>query len=222
MWAIAVALLMLQPVDYQTVDYIGKGMKALEDAKYEAAVQAFQKALQADPKDYFSHFNLALAYGFLQKDAEAIAEYRLTLELKPALFEAELNAGILLMRSKDPVAALPLLEDAAGQKPNEFRPRYYLAEAQLQTGAFDKAEVSYKLALELDPKSGSAELGMAHALVREGRLADADPHFRLAGQLEPKYRSYLLEPGPVDAGQQAVCRCDSGAGSSVRQGPDRG
>lgn len=188
MWAIAVAFFLLQAVDYNA-----EGMKALEEGKYDAAVQAFGKALETDPQDYTVHFNLALAYSFLHKDAEGIAEYRKTLELKPGLYEAQLNAAILLMRQKDPVAALPLLEGAVGQKPQEFRSRYYLAEAQFQTGVFDKAEASYRQALETDPKSAASELGMAHALVGQGKLADADPHFRQAGQLDAKYRDYLLE-----------------------------
>jgi tetratricopeptide (TPR) repeat protein len=188
MWALLAALFFLQGTDSYSV-----GMKALEEGKYDAAVEAFTKAIAADAKDYTAHFNLALAYGFLHKDAEGIAEYRKTLEMKPGLYEAQLNGGILLMRQKNPAEALPLFEGAAGQKPKEYRPRYYLAEAQLQTGAFETAAENYRLALELDPKSANAELGLAHALAQQGKLADADPHFRQAAQLEPKYREYLLE-----------------------------
>jgi Tfp pilus assembly protein PilF len=188
MWTVLAALCFLQSNDFSA-----DGLKALEDGKYEAAIQAFTKAIEADSKDYFAHFNLALAYTFVQKDAEAIAEYRKTLELKPGLFEAQLNGGIVLMRQKNPAEALPWLEGAAAQKPQEFRPRYYLAEAQLQTAALDQAAQNYRLALDLDPKSANAELGMAHALAQQGKLADADPHFRQAASLEPKYRDYLLE-----------------------------
>jgi Tfp pilus assembly protein PilF len=188
MWAIAAALFFLQASDFSS-----EGMKALEEGKYEAAVQSFTKAVAADTKDYFAHFNLAMAYGFLHKDAEGIAEYRKTLELKPGLYEAALNAGILLMRQKSPAEALPLFESAAGQKPKEFRPRYYLAEAQLQTGEPAKAEGNYRLALELDAKSAGAQLGMAHALARQGKLAEAAPYFRQAAQLDPNYRDGLLE-----------------------------
>lgn len=188
MWAVAVALLLLQ-----TPDYNSDGLKALDEAKYPAAVEAFTKAIAADPKDYSAHFNLALAYSLLHKDAEGIAEYRKTLELKPGLYEAELNGGILLLRQKNPAEALPLLEKAVEQKPKEFRPRYYAAEAQLATGALDKAAESYRLALELNPKSADAELGLAHALAQRNQLADAAPHFRQAAQLDPKYRDNLLE-----------------------------
>ena len=188
MWAIAAAIFFFQASDFSSV-----GMKALEEGKYEAAVQAFTKAVEADAKDYFAHFNLAMAYGFLHQDAEGIAEYRKTLAIKPGLYEAELNAGILLMRQKDPAEALPLFQTAAEQKPREFRPRYYLAEAQLQTGAPSKAEENYRLALELDFKSAGAHLGVAHALARQGKLAEAAPHFRQAAELDPNYRDGLLE-----------------------------
>lgn len=172
-------------------------MKALEEGKYEAAVAAFQKAIAADPKDYFAHFNLAMAYSFLHQDAEGVAEYRKTLEIKPGLYEAELNGGILLLRQKNPAEALPLFEDAARQKPQEFRPRYYLAESQLQTGDAVKAEESYRLALALDAKSAGAQLGMAQALVQQGKPADAEPYFRQAAQMDPQYHDYLLELAAV-------------------------
>ncbi len=187
MWALAALLF------WQAANPSSDGLKALNEHRYEAAVQAFTKAIEADPKDYTAHFNLALAYGFLNKDAEAIAEYRKTLELKPGLYEAQINGGMVLLREKQPAGALPLLEAAAKQKPKEFRPLYYLAEAQLQTGALADAEASYRAALALDAKSANAELGLAHALARQGKLDDAAPHFRTAAQLDPRLRTYLLE-----------------------------
>ena len=188
MWAIAAALFFLQATDYSA-----EGMKALESAKYDAAVEAFNKAIQADPKDYAAHFNLGLAYSLLHRDAQGIAEYRKTLELKPGLFEAELNAGILLLRQKNPAEAEPLLEQAAEQKPQEFRPRFYLAEAQFQNGDPAKAELSYQAAVGLDPKSAGAQLGLARALAQQKKLDDAAPHFREAAKLDPAFGDALLE-----------------------------
>src|SRR4051812_3061913 len=165
MWALLAAFLLLQ-----TPDFIAEGQKALDEGKYDAATQAFTKAVEADPKDYSAHFNLALAYSLSGKDAEGLAEYGKTLELKPGLYEAELNAGILCLRQKAPADALPLLGHAAEQKPAEFRPLFYLAEAQLQSGALEAAEASYRRALELDPKSAASELGLAHALSGQSKL----------------------------------------------------
>src|ERR1700678_4689406 len=90
----------------QSTDFSAEGLKALEERRYDAAVQSFQKAIEADAKDYSAHFNLALAYGFLNKDDDGIAEYRKTLELKPGLEAAEVNEGILLFRQNRPADAL--------------------------------------------------------------------------------------------------------------------
>src|ERR1035437_6153111 len=179
MWALAVALLCAQ-----ATDPVSEGLKALEEGKNEAAVQAFGRALAADPQDYFSHFNLALAYGALRRDAEAAAEYRKTLKLKPELYEAELNLGMLLMRDKEPADALPLLEAAATRKPAEFQPRFFLAEAQLETGAAEKAEENFRLAVAANPKAAEAHLGLAQALARQDKLAEAAPYYRQAGELD--------------------------------------
>jgi tetratricopeptide (TPR) repeat protein len=187
MWAV-VAFVLLQAADFNA-----EGGAALDAGKYEAAAQAFTQAIQADPQDYTAHFNLALSYSFLHRDTEGMAEYRKTLEIKPGLYQAELNLGILLLRQKEPADAVAPLEGAAEQKPQEFRPRYYLAEAQLATGDLAKAEENYRLALGLDPKSAAAEAGMARALARDGKLEDAAPHFRQAAALDANYREAILE-----------------------------
>lgn len=187
MWAIAVLLF------FQAAAPGTEGMKALDEGRYEAAAQAFTKAVESDPRDYTAHFNLALAYGFLHRDAEGIAEYRKTLELKPGLYEAQLNATILLLRQKNPADALPLIEAAAAQKPGEFRARYYLAEAQLAAGAAADAEATFRKALELDAKSADGELGLARALAGQGKVAEAAPHFREAAARAPEFRDGLLE-----------------------------
>src|SRR5437764_7467117 len=137
MWVLAAFLFFAQ------ADATADGLKALEEGRYEAAVSSFGKAIEADPKDYFAHFNLAMAYTLLHKDAEAVAEYRKTLEIKPGLYEAELNGGIVLMRQKNPADAIGLLEDAVRQKSAEFRPRYYFSEALLETGDYARASESF-------------------------------------------------------------------------------
>lgn len=187
MWAIA-ALLFFQAASPGT-----DGLKALDEQRYNDAVAAFTQAIAADPKDYSAHFNLALSYGFLHRDAEGIAEYRKTLELKPGLYEAQLNESILLLRQKNSAEALPLLQAAAAQKPSEFRPRFYLAEAQLAAGDPVQAEQSYRTAVQLDARSAAAQLGLARALARQGKLAEAAPQFRQAAALDPGYRDALLE-----------------------------
>ncbi len=174
-----------------------QGLKALDEKRYQAAVDSFAQALAADPKDYSLHFNLALAYSLMGKHAEAIPEYKKTLDLKPGLFEAELNVGISLLREKQASEAVPYLTEAAAQNAKQYRPNYYLAEALLGAGEAAKAEQSFTAALAIDPQAPAAELGLAHALAKQERLDDAAAHFKKAAELNPMYRDDLLELGSL-------------------------
>jgi tetratricopeptide (TPR) repeat protein len=189
MWFLATLHLFLA---FQS-NFYEQGMKAMQEQRYQAAVDDFNNAIAAEPKDYALHFNLALAYSLMGKDAEGVTEYKKCLELKPDLYQANLNVGILLLRDKQPAGAVSYLTAAIAEKPKEFRPNYYLAESLAAAGEYDKAEPPYQAALEIDPKSAAAESGLGRALAKQDRLADAAPHFRKAAELDPKYRDSLLE-----------------------------
>ena len=200
MWITAAALLFLQAANPAS-----DGMKALDEGKYEAAAEAFTRAVAADPGDYSAHFNLALAYSLLQQDDRGIAEYRKTLELQPGLYQAELNLGILLLRQKKAADAITLLEDAVKQKPAEYRPHFYLAEAERETGDIAQARANYEAALNANAKSAGAQLGLGRVLAQQGKLPEAAPHFRQAAEVDANYRDALLELAGLyeKAGQRA-------------------
>ncbi len=170
-----------------------QGLKALDEKRYPDAVANLTQAIAADPKDYSLHFNLALAFSLMGKHADAIPEYKKTLELKPDLNEAQLNLGISLLREKHPGDAVQYFAQAVGEKANDYRANYYLAAALLGAGDFSKAEQSYVAALAIDPKSPDAELGLAHAFAGENKLEDAAAHFKKAAELNANYRDDLLE-----------------------------
>jgi tetratricopeptide (TPR) repeat protein len=188
MWALVAFLLL-----FEATDFNAEGRKALDAEDYAAAAGWFTQAVAADATDYFAHFHLALADSLLNKDEEAIAEYRKVLELKPGLYEAELNLGIVLLRRKRAGEAVVLLKPAAEAKPAEYRPRFYLAEALLAAGELEPAEQEYKAAVELNPKAAEAELGLARAQSRQNRLPEAAIHFRKAAELDPAFEDALFE-----------------------------
>lgn len=189
MWPSAVLVLFLALQS----NYYELGMKALDEKRYQDAIDNLLNAVAAEPKDFSLHFNLALAYSLMGKDPEAIPEYKKALEMKPGLYQAELNLGILLLREKRGAEAVPYLTAAVAEKPKEYRPNFYLASALFAAGDFAKAEQGYKTALEIDAKSPDAEIGLARAIAKQDRVAEAAPHFQAAAQLNPNYRDGLLE-----------------------------
>jgi protein O-GlcNAc transferase len=74
-----------------------------------------------------------------------------------------------------------------------YRPQFFAAEALREAGQADKAERYYKAAIEADPKSAVAELGLARSVAKQNRLDEAAPHFRKAAELDPAFRDALLE-----------------------------
>jgi len=198
MW---LSLALISLLAYQA-NFYEQGMKALDEKRYQDAVQSFTSAIAAEPKDYTLYFNLALTYSLMGKDADAIPQYQKALELKPDLYQANLNVGISLLRGKRGAEAVPYLTNAVSEKPKEYRPNYYLGASLLAAGDFAKAEQAYKAALEIDLKSPDAELGLAHALEKQNRLADAAPHFQKAADANPNYRDDLLELASLYEAQQ--------------------
>ncbi|MBV9442707.1 MAG: tetratricopeptide repeat protein, partial [Acidobacteriaceae bacterium] len=128
-------------------DAENRGLQALDKGDYAQAEQIFSGLVSQDPKDYGALFNLALAETGLKKNDQATEHYRKVLSLKPGLYEAELNLGILELREQHAADALPLLQDAAKQKPSAAPPHRYLGDAYLTSGDAAAAEEQYKQAV---------------------------------------------------------------------------
>ncbi len=173
-------------------DHAAEGRKALEANQFIQAAEHYQKAVDADPKDWTSRFHLALSLSLLNKDPEAIAAYRKVLEDQPDLYEAQLNLGILLLRQKDAPEAEKLLAAAAEKKPKEYRPQFYLAEARAAIGQAAPAEAAYRTSLEIQPKSAEAALGLGRVLAKSAQWDEAEKYYRQAAE-DPEYRRAPLE-----------------------------
>jgi tetratricopeptide (TPR) repeat protein len=173
----------------QSPNVLEDGNNALDAKQYDRAIQLFTAATAADPKDYTAHFQLALTYNLLGRDADAIPHYKAALELQPGMYAAELNLALSLMRANQPDAAAAHFKAAVELKPTEFRPALGLAQAYYEMRRFPQAEVAFRKALALDSRSAAAESGLAMSLIRQNRADDAAPHVQQAFVLDRSYRS---------------------------------
>ena len=176
---------------------IEEGIKLLDAGKPAEAEAQFLKAVAADAKDYSAYFNLAFAQSVQNKDSEATINYRKVLELKPGLYEAELNLGILLLRQKLPKDAIPLLDTAAKAKPDQYRPNYYLGEALIDVNRGAEAEAAYRRALAINAKSAEAAQGVGQSLLNQGKTADGAVFIEQAASLDPNFQPALLHLASV-------------------------
>jgi tetratricopeptide (TPR) repeat protein len=194
-WIGVLAALLALAAQLNSVDQQGASeaaLKALEAGNPAAAEVLLRPAAAANPADYSIHFNLALALSMQNKDAEAEKELRRTLELEPGLYQAEMNLGILLLRNRRASEAVEPLKAAADAKAGEARPNLLYGQALLESGDSAAAAERYGRAAEADAKSAEAQLGWARALLKTNP-GDSEAHYRKAAELDPQWRSALLE-----------------------------
>ena len=82
-----------------------------------------------------------------------------------------------------PAEAIPQLEDAIDELPNNAEPHYLLGVAYLMQRQPDKAIPAFQQALKLNPQYGEAAAGLGNAYLAKGMKAEAEKAFQLAAQL---------------------------------------
>jgi tetratricopeptide (TPR) repeat protein len=119
------------------------------NGRFEEAITEYQIAIRQNPNDEAAHFGLALAQSQVGRVLEAVQSYLQALKIKPDLWEAELNLGILLMGEKDWNQALVHFERARGLNARSFPATFYAAKAQGVLEKPEEAEPLFLSALDL-------------------------------------------------------------------------
>jgi tetratricopeptide (TPR) repeat protein len=149
-------------------DAFNQGMEALKTKQYEAAVGAFQKAGELDPKQYVVWANLAEAYvglasnktGAEQQAAldKSVESFTKALELKPDDAATHNNFALALAKGKRFDQAKEELAKAAQlDPPNAGKYFYNLGAVLVNTGQLEPAGDAFKKAIEADPNYADAQ-----------------------------------------------------------------
>lgn len=92
-----------------------------------------------------------------------------------------------LLAARDAVAAVPLLQQAAGQLPGERAIERLLALALYGTSSFGAAEPILRRLVEASPLDADVRHLLGQTLAALGRTEEAHTHLALAGRLSPAY-----------------------------------
>jgi Flp pilus assembly protein TadD len=159
--------------------FLRAGMANEHTGDHRGAERTFRRGLDIAPED--PELRNALGWTLFQdgRTAEAVAEYERALRADPAHAKAHNNLALALVE-------LGRLDDAARhfQASLDVEPKAEiysdLGFTMAQLGRPDEALADYRKALALDPGCPSAHFNLAVSLVRAGRLADAETHYRKA------------------------------------------
>lgn len=169
---------------------VDQAEEAIARQDFTAAEKLLVEATGRDPRDHRAWFDLGFVYSATGRKPDAIAAYRKSVEIKPDVFETNLNLGVLLAQQNSPEAE-KFLRTATALKPAQNAAaslaRAWTALGRLLEPADAKAAAdAYRHAADLTPNAAAPHLAAAAALEKSGDLAGAEAEFKRTAELDPK------------------------------------
>lgn len=131
----------LQKDSAQFLFELGVVCKAADQT--DAAIDAYQQAIELDPTFIRAHFNLANLLGQQNKTDEAVRHYQQALKHKPDYHAAFVNLCALLDQQQDTETLAQLCDQYANSNPGFAYIDYFRGRLWHQSGEFEKAVGAY-------------------------------------------------------------------------------
>jgi len=132
-------------------EWTDRGNTAAQQGDYEAAAEAFEHAVEANPTDARARYNLALAQQYLGDSESAVAGYRRAIDLDPQLIDAYTNLGNLYSELGMHEEALETFRVALEFDPENDELYINLGDAFRLQNLYQDAIQAYRQALILNP-----------------------------------------------------------------------
>jgi tetratricopeptide (TPR) repeat protein len=213
-------------------DAFNQGVQALNAKQFDAAIAAFTKASEMDPKQHVVWAQLAEAYmqaGNAKTGADqdalyakGLESYQKAMELKPEDAAYHNNFALALARARKFDEAKAELTKAAELDPPQAGRYYYnLGAVLVNTGQLDPAGDAFKKAIEADPNYAPAQYQYGVYLVSKAQTTPDGKVIPVPGTREA-FEAYLkLEPnGPfADSAKGMIASMDASL-STAYKNPD--
>ena len=132
--------------------YVSLGFVYSEGLKQpQKAIDAYQKAIEIDPRYEMAHRNMAISYWDLGEPDKALQKLDDALQLVPDSYNALLNKGIYLQNLKRYDEAIKAFHNLLQYYPNNQKGQINLAYNYYDTQQYRKAIEHFKTVLTIDP-----------------------------------------------------------------------
>lgn len=157
------------------------------------------------PANAWAQNNLGMVYLIENRDADAEAQFRRALELKPDLAEAHNNLGSQLLAHGKPAEATEHFRIAVRLTPQDPDAHSNLANGLLYENDTAGAIEQYRAAIRLQPDNFIAHNNLGNTFARSGNVPEAVAQYREALRIDPanasvhnNWGNVLLPTGAVD------------------------
>ena len=181
-----------KPNDVKSMALTYLGIMADDEAKPNLAADFFERGIKFDERNFYAHYNLAIALRHKGLFKEAIAALERAQKLRPDLVEAQNLKGQLQYQNQDLKGAESTLKQAIETSKDPLA-YYNLGMVYKKDGKFAEAKAAFLDALnaaaagEIAYKAAT-QLGMLHAT--QGDLPNAKYYFERAVALAPANSKY--------------------------------
>jgi tetratricopeptide (TPR) repeat protein len=164
--------------------FFERGAAAYKEKKYDAALEAFDRAVSINPEFHAAYFMRAVVHRRRGEDDAAIADYTSAIRIKPDDPDAYYNRALIRLDHGDPERALADFGEFAQRKPDDPDGHLRRAEIFAALGDFDHALAERDALVRSTPQDVAAYLGRA-TLRRDvgdldGALRDVDAAIAIA------------------------------------------
>lgn len=140
-----------------------EGVRLFQQARYQEAIQQFYQAINADPNNADSYYNLASVYhrlGSLNNTPTDLKQaehyYLMCRDRNPEHTECYRGLAVLMVQQGQTDAAFRLIEDWAARQPTQAEPKIELARLHQESGNANAAKERLLEALAVDHDNSRA------------------------------------------------------------------
>ncbi len=177
-----------------SADYwVAAGEKHIEAGRYEEAVEAYRKALDANPDSAAAYNGIGIVFMRMKHYDEAIAAYDNALKRDPDSAWTRSNLGLAYIEMRRYPDAIETLRQAVRSMPDLAVAHFNLGIAYAKEERYREAAISYKEAIRLSPAMSDAYYGLGLAsLGLHDRKAALRQH-EILQQIDPDLAKKLWE-----------------------------
>jgi tetratricopeptide (TPR) repeat protein len=140
----------------------------------------FRHAVEVTTDNWMGHYLLGNALYEEGKFAEAIAQYRRSVDIQPLFPDAHNNLGNALVDTGAVGEAVSHYRESLRLRPGSAKTYNNLGAALEKLGKGDEALLLYREAIRIQPDLPNAHFNLGNALFLRGRIDEAIPHYREA------------------------------------------
>jgi tetratricopeptide (TPR) repeat protein len=190
--------------DAEAVRTNNRGVAQMGQQFTERAAGTFAEAFKKDEKLAQAAVNEGIALMALQKLDEAKSWLQKGIALDATSAQAWYNLGLAQHSGNELEAALASFQQAVKLDPRDADSYYFEGVCYSEMKENDKAIPIFEKALEIDPLHASSEYGLARALQRSGRKAEANTHFQRFQHLTSTKVSTTIAPAYGEQGHYST------------------